>query len=234
MPPACMLPIEAGATDLGLNQKGFLMRRCILVLTLFCAFPVGASAQLAPDSPRLISPNGPGGLGIHFVQADVIPGDDQAVLATWAPPGLPRSLRLRGGFGTGAGDKNAAFGGIDVQAPLTRGREGMPIDLDWQAGAGVGVGDYVLITVPVGLTAGVVWSSGSVWMAPYISAGLAADLRLGDDFEGDEFEVDPALDIGLDLSLDRGRNLVIRGAASLGDRQTLAIGLVLGGGSRTR
>jgi hypothetical protein len=71
-------------------------------------------------------------------------------------------------------------------------------------------------------------------MGPYVSVGLAADLHLGDDFEGDEFQVDPALDVGLDLALDDARHAVVRAAASLGDRQTLAVGLAIGGGARTR
>ncbi len=205
-----------------------------LVAMLLSSAPVGASAQLAPDTPRLVSPHGPGGLGVYYLQADVLPGDDVGVLATWAMPGLPPSLRLRGGVGTGAADKQAVFGGIDVQTPLTRAREGLPLDLHWQAGAGVGVGDFVMVTIPVGITAGVSWSSGSVWMAPYVSAGVAGDLRFGGDFEGEEFEVDPALDIGFDLAFDSGRNLVLRAAAALGDRQGIAVGVAVGGGVRSR
>jgi hypothetical protein len=110
----------------------------------------------------------------------------------------------------------------------------LPFDLDWQAGVGVGFGENLLVTVPLGVSAGISWSSGAVWMAPYVSAGLAADLRLGEEFEGEEFEVYPALDIGLDLSLDSGRRFILRAASSLGDRQAVAIGLVIGGGGRTR
>jgi hypothetical protein len=64
--------------------------------------------------------------------------------------------------------------------------------------------------------------------------GIAADLHLGDEFEGEEFEVDPALDIGVDLSLDDARHTVLRAAASLGDRQAISVGIAIGGGARTR
>lgn len=195
--------------------------------------PAASVAQLAPDTPRLVSPTGPGGLAVYWSRPDAVPGDDAAVLATWVLPGLP-SVRLRGGLGIGANDDEAVLGGIDVQAPMTRRREGLPFDLDWQGGIGISVGEHTLVTLPVGVAAGTSWSSGTVWLAPYASAGLAADLWIGDDYDGDEFEVDPALDVGLDLSLDSDRDVVLRAAVSLGDRQALAIGLAIGGGGRTR
>lgn len=210
------------------------MARTLVAAALVAVFPSGLSAQFAPDTPRLISPRGPGGLGVYFVQPDVFPGDDVGVLATWAMPGLPPSLRLRGGVGTGAEDTQAIFGGIDVQTALIRARDGQPLDVDWQAGAGFSVGDHAVVTIPVGVTGGVSWSSGSVWMSPYTTAGVALDLHFGGNFEGDEFEIDPALDVGLDLSLDSARNVVLRAAASLGDRQAFAVGLAVGGGARTR
>jgi hypothetical protein len=216
------------------NVKRSRIRSLGLPFVLLAFAPIGLEAQFAADTPRLLSPNGPGGLGVYWVQADTYPGDDVAVLATWAMPGLPPALRLRGGVGKGAADEQAIFGGNDVQTFLAQAREGMPLDLDWQAGAGLGVSDHAAVSVPVGLTAGVSWSSGSVWMAPYVAAGITADLRFGGDFEGEEFEIDPALDVGLDLSLDSARNLVIRAAASFGDRQALAVGAAVGGGSRTR
>jgi hypothetical protein len=179
-----------------------------------------------------MSPNGPGGLGVLWLQPDALPGDERAILATWTPPGSP-GFRLRGGIGIGAEDNEAFMAAVDLQTSIAR-RGTLPFDLDWQGGLGVGFGNHVLFTLPVGVTAGTSWSSGSVWMAPYVSVGLAADLHLGDDFEGDEFGVEPALDVGLDLALDDARHAVVRAAASLGDRQTLAVGLAIGGGGRTR
>jgi hypothetical protein len=193
-------------------------------------FPSEAMAQIAPDTPRLVSPHGSRGLGVHWVRAETLPGDDEAVLVTWAFPGLPDGVRLRGGAGTGVAGETAVFGGLDVQAPLLRGDSDAPFDLDWQSGVGVSVGEYTLVTVPVGLTGGISWTSGSVWLAPYVTAGLAADLRLGDEAPAEEFEVGPALDLGVDLSLDRERMVVFRAAASLGDRQALSLGIALGSG----
>lgn len=196
--------------------------------------PSAIGAQLAPDTPRLLSPHGSAGLGVHFLRAGTLPGDGDAILATWAMPGLPDGVRLRGGAGRGAADVNAVFGGVDFQAPLLRATRDLPIDLDWQTGAGVSVGDYVLLTVPVGLTGGVSWQSGAVWFAPYLTAGIAADLRIGDAAPDREFDVSPALDVGLDLSLDSERRFVLRTAASLGDRQAVSVGLAFGLGRFAR
>ncbi len=193
--------------------------------------PAALGAQIAPDSPRLISPHASGGLGIHYLRPEVLPGDDEAILGTWAMPGLPKGVRLRGGVGRGTGGVDAIFGGIDVQAPLLRGKAEMPFDLDWQTGAGLSIGDWTLVTVPIGLSGGFAFTSGSVWIAPYLTAGLAADLRLGDDAPDKEFEVSPSLDVGLDLAFDRERRIVFRGAASLGDRQAVSLGLAFGLGA---
>ena len=192
--------------------------------------PSEAQAQIAAETPRLVSPHGSGGLGVHWLRAETLPGDDEAVLVTWALPGLPEGVRLRGGFGTGAGEQHAGFGGIDVQAPLMRGPSDVPFDLDWQGGVGVSGGEYVLVTVPVGLSGSVSWTSGSIWFAPYLTAGLAADLRLGEEAPEDEFDVAPALDVGVDVSFDSGRHVILRAAAAVGDRQALSVGLALGGG----
>ena len=197
---------------------------------LALAAPDPASAQIASDTPRLISPYATGGLGLHLLRPATLPEDEDAALVTWALPGLPSGMRLRGGVGRSREGQRAGFAGLDIQAPLMRRSADVPIDLEWQAGAGVGVGQYVLVSMPVGLTAGVEWSSGAVWLAPYLSAGLTADLRLGEEAPAEEFGVDPSLDLGLDLSLDRGRRVVLRSAMSLGDRQALAVGLVLGAG----
>lgn len=196
--------------------------------------PAAVGAQLAPDTPRLLSPHGSGGLGIHLLRPETLAGDGDALLATWAMPGLPDGLRFRGGAGRGALGTTAVFGGVDFQSPLLRATRDLPFDLDWQTGAGVSVGDYILLTVPVGLTGGVSWTSGAVWFAPYLTAGIAADLRIGDTAPDREFDVSPSLDIGLDLSLDIERRFVLRTAASLGDRQAVSLGLAFGLGRLAR
>lgn len=202
--------------------------RIFLFLALLAA-PV--RGQIAWETPRMLGPDTQGGLGVHWLQAESLPGDGEALLVTWQPPGLPEGVFLRGGAGTGAGGETAGFGGIDVRSRIATAREGQPLDIAWIAGAGVGVGEYLLVTVPAGITAGHTWASGSVWFAPYVGVGLAMDYRRTLDSErdsfDDEFEVHPTADLGLDLSLDSGRRFILRAAASLGDRQAIALGAAI-------
>lgn len=200
----------------------------LLALALCAALPSAARAQFAWETPRLLGPHTQGGLGVHWLQAETLPGDGEGLLVTWQPPGLPDGIFLRGGAGTGAGDESAGFGGIDVRTPIASARPGQPLDIAWIAGAGVGVGDYLLFTVPVGLTAGREWASGSVWFSPYVGIGVALDYRRSLDSErdrfDDDFDVYPTADLGVDLALDPGRRFILRAGASLGDRQAIALG----------
>lgn len=203
-------------------------------MALLAILPALAQAQLAPDAPRLVSPHGSGGVGVHWVRSDAFPGDQGALLVTWALPSLPAGMRLRAGGGQGAGGRSAFAGGIDFQAPLRRRPAPWALELDWQAGLGIAAGDYSLITLPVGLTGGVSWQSGTVWIAPYASAGASADLRFGDRAPDREFIVDPTLELGLDLAFDAERKVVLRAATVWGERQAVSIGAALGVGRLRR
>ena len=154
-------------------------------------------------------------------------------MGTWAFPGTGGRIVLRGGAGVDDEDRVSAFGGVDLRAPLASHTDEQPLDLAWHAGVGAGGGaqdgQWLVISVPMGISAGRSWTSGSVWLAPYVSIGAALDVNFGDDAPEDEFRVTPAADVGLDLALDPGRNFVIRTAISLGDRQAFAIGLAVGG-----
>lgn len=193
--------------------------------------PAAAAGQIAWDAPRMIGPESPGGLGVYWLRGGSLPGDGDAVLATWALPGAGRAVSVRGGFGTGAGGEPAGFGGVDIRAPLARHSDTQPLDLSWNAGAGLGVGEYVLVSVPVGVAAGRSWSSGAVWFAPWVGAGVALDLRIGSEAPEEEFDVQGSGEVGFDLAFDQARRFVIRVAASLGDRQAIAVGMAIGGGS---
>jgi hypothetical protein len=183
-----------------------------------------AGAQVAWETPRLLGPETPGGFGVYWIEFGTLPGDESGVLVTWRPPGFPETVSLRGGAGDGADGSSSGFGGVDLRVPFAEHRPGQPLDLAWISGAGVGVGDYTLVTLPVGVAAGRSWSSGSIWLAPYVSAGIAMDLRLGDEAPDEEFEVSPTADVGVDLALDRGKTVILRAGTSLGDRNALAVG----------
>lgn len=185
-----------------------------------------AGAQILPDAPRMLGPYTSSGLGVHWLRAGALPDDGDAVLVTWSPESTTRRVRLRGGAGRGAGGTVAGLGGIDVVAPLGT-NPSSPVRLAWTAGAGVSVGEWALVTIPAGISAGFAWQSGSVWLAPWVAAGAALDLRLGEEAPGDEFDAGVAAEVGVELSLERSRRVLVRAAASLGDRQAVAVGLVV-------
>ena len=115
-----------------------MIKWLLMVVALAAAVPGALCAQLAFETPRLLGPEGPRGLGVHFVRAGTLPGDHDAVLVTWSPPGLPESVSLRGGSGTGAAGVASAFGGIDVRVPIVRRAPDQPVDVAWTVGLGAG------------------------------------------------------------------------------------------------
>ncbi len=201
----------------------------LVTLALGLAAPA-VHAQILWDAPRMIGPESPAGLGFYWLRAGGLPDDGDAVFGTWALPGFGGSVLVRGGAGEGAFGETAAFGGVDLRTPLARHTDSQPLDLEWTGGAGVGVGEYLLVSVPMGIAAGRSWSSGSVWFAPYVSAGLALEYRTGDEAPDDDFDVQATAGVGLDLAFDEARRFVLRAAVELADRQALAVGFVLGGG----
>lgn len=208
---------------------------CLLLATAAALLvPSTVAAQIAWDTPRMVGPDSPGGFGLFWLRAGTVPGDGDAAYARLTVPGTGGAFSLRGGVGEGVEGENSAFGGIDVRAPITRHTDTQPLDIEWTGGLGVGVGleesGYILGSLPLAVAAGRSWSSGAVWFSPYVSVGGVLEYRYGDEAPEEEFGVDSLIGVGLDVAFDRGRNVVLSAAASLGDRQAISVGLVFGGG----
>lgn len=190
-------------------------------------------AQAAWETPRLIGPESPGGLGMFWLRSSALGPELDGGMAIWSLPGMGGSVALRGGAAVDPDDDVAAFGGVDIRSHVATHTQTQPLDVVWNAGIGAGSrleeGQHVVVTVPMSIAAGRSWTSGAIWLAPYLSIGVAMDVHFGQDAPDDEVEVYPSADVGLDFALDPGRNFVIRVATSLGDRQALAVGLNLGG-----
>jgi len=200
-------------------------------LALALPFAAPADAQIVWDTPRLTGPESPAGIGVYWMRAETLPGDDDAVFGTLSLPGTGGAVTVRGGLGTGVAEENAVFGGVDLRAPIARHSATQPLDLEWSGGAGLSYGEYWLGSVPVAVSAGRSWASGSVWFAPYVSVGATIDYRYGDsDFAPDEeFEIQATAGLGVDVAFDAARRVVVRAAAALGERQAVSVGLVIGG-----
>lgn len=222
-------PQQDAAAPRGRRQRAvgsFL--RAVIFAVLPASFLLGgvnpAHAQILPDSPRLLGVLPEEGVGLFYLRPSSLPGDDQAALVTWRPSALPEAVRIRLGGGIGAGETEAGLAGIDVKIPIAAAGRAQ---VAWTSGLAASYGEWGVISLPVGLIAGAVWSEGSVTLAPWLGVGVGFDVQFGEEAPDDEFEVRPAADLGLDVAFDAARRVLLRGAVSLGDRSAVAVGLVL-------
>jgi hypothetical protein len=196
---------------------------CTTALLALLALPV--AGQVAWDSPALLSPTVPSGFSIFLLEPA---GGDLGAMGTLRQAAGPVGLGYRVAVAEESGPNGdvAVAGGIDVSGLLGRGIEGSEIDAMWWAGGGLSVGSDWIISAPVGIILG--WSGvgDSVVFSPYGGAHLVMDLT-GND--GDAIDLDGVIDLGLDLVLSSG--WMIRVGASLGDRESIAAGIKIPGGS---
>jgi len=200
------------------------VRRLLFVITLAAVAAPPLSGQIAWDSPPLIGPASP--LGFAAFLTSLSPGDGIGGLATWRHETGSLELGYRVAVVEGADSDFALGGGVDISGVLSAGIEEADIQVLWWSGLGAGVGEDVLVSIPVGLVAGWTGSGDDVVFSPYVGGHVALDFT---NIEGDEISFDALLDLGLDLFLVSG--WVIRFGASLGGREALALGLRLPGGA---
>jgi len=183
-----------------------------------------AEAQIAWDAPYLVPPAPTPGLGIYLMD---VHGGGLGVMGMWRSP--RSTYGLRGGIAESHDDDIGILGGIDFAGDITRASSEFPLDVDWVFGAGLGVSDWVRVTVPLGLTMGHTFRDSGAAFTPYITPRIFLDVAFdSEDRRGrDDSEADLglAVDIGLDLRLPRS-GFIIRFGGSLGDREAVALGLV--------
>ena len=128
--------------------------------------------------------------------------------------------------GEGAGSDMALGGGIDVSGVLSRGLEDSEIDVLWWTGVGAGIGNDVMVSVPLGIVAGWTGEGDDVVFSPYLGGHIVLDFT---SIDGDELVFDASLDVGMDLELTSG--WVVRFGLSLGGRDAMAFGISVPSGS---
>jgi hypothetical protein len=199
--------------------------RASIVAAAAAALTTPASAQIAWDSPALISPVVPSGFSIFLVNPA---GGDLGALGTLRHGAGPVGLGYRAAIADedGSGDL-AVSGGVDVSGMLARGVEGSEIDVMWWTGGGLSVGTETLVTAPLGVILGWSGEGSDVVFSPYGGAHVVLDIVTG---RGDSVRFDGVIDMGIDLVLSSG--WMLRAGASVGDRESLALGIRLptGGG----
>ncbi len=191
-------------------------------LTVILALGAGpASAQIAWDSPPLISHVAPSGVSLFLVSPE---GGDLGGLVTFRHSAGPVGLGYRFALAeeSGTGDL-AVSGGVDISGFLARAVEGSEVDVLWWSGVGLGVGNETLVSIPLGALVGWSGEGGDAILSPYGGGHVVLDVSSA---EGDNVDLAGALDLGLDLSLASG--WLVRFGGSVGDREALAIGLRIG------
>lgn len=204
-------------------MKAFLLAAIVLSLSL----PGALRAQIAWEAPLLVAPNSPA--GVSLVLAEMEPGDGLAGMVAWRGQSAPGGVGLRGGLGEGDRGDLAGFGGVDFSGWIRDGDQQFPLDIAWVTGVGLGAGNWVLISAPLGASFAYEVRGDDIWFNPYLTPYLIVDAALGDNRPSnrDDLDLGIAVDIGADLAFSAG--WAIRFAASLGDRQALAIGLHIPG-----
>jgi hypothetical protein len=198
---------------------------CAVIVLCLCMLPGRASAQAAWDSPLLLPPQPPDGLGLYLT--DMHAGGI-GFMGTWRPPVWNYGLRV--GIADGSRNEDLTiFGGVDYSGPVNRATTEFPVDIDWVFGAGAGIGDGVRISLPLGLTAGHVFRGEGAVFTPYATPRVVLDAFFGGDRESSDLALVLAVDLGLDLQLATTGALsgaTIRFGATLGRRNAIALGVV--------
>jgi len=201
------------------------LRSLVVAFAAAACFARPAAAQIAWDSPALISPAVPGGLSLFLVNPA---GGDLGALGTFRHAAGPVGLGYRAAIADESGTSDLAFSaGIDVSGLLARAVEGSEVDVIWWTGGGLGLGSETVITAPLGVILGWTGDGGDVGFSVYGGGHVVLDIITG---TGDNVRFDGVLDLGTDIVLSSG--WMVRVGASLGDRESLALGMRLptGGG----
>jgi hypothetical protein len=187
---------------------------------LFLALPAGAAAQPAWDSPLLLSPQTPDGLGVFLIDTG---GGGIGVMAMYRSPIW--NYGLRAGLAESGRDGGiGVFGGVDYSGRFTRATEEFPLDVDWVFGVGLSVDDNVRVSLPLGLTTGYVFRADNVTFTPYGTPRIVFDGLIGrGENSGRSSALELAVDLGLDI--DIGAAFLIRFGVTLGRREAVALGL---------
>jgi hypothetical protein len=198
------------------NPWGGMALAGALVLLLVAA---PARAQIAWDAPLHVGSATPAGWGLYLI--DAAGGTGVGVLSTFRGqdgPGLGWRLLL----GEDQDGKLSVAGGADYSGMLIRHRDDFPVDLFWVTGAGVGIGEAVLVSVPLGLGVGRALETDDIRFHPYLTPRVILDAPLGGGGDA-EMSLGFGVDLGVDLNFDPG--WAFRFAATLGDRNAMSIGI---------
>jgi hypothetical protein len=190
----------------------------LLSICLSLSLAPAVSGQILWDAPPLVNHATPAGISAYLLAPAV---GDLGALVTFRHDAGPVGLGYRVALADEpSGDGLAFAGGVDVSGFLARSIEDAPLDLMWWSGAGVGFGDFAVVSIPVGLLVGWSGEADDVVLSPYGGGHVVLDIS---DVDTDNVDFGGAFDLGLDVLLSSG--WTIRFGATFGDRDALAIGV---------
>lgn len=136
----------------------------------------------------------------------------------------PWDVGLRAGymsFGDGAADDGAFLLGADARTRVVNSSESFPLDGALTLGVGAVIDGGTALLLPVGLSLGrrVLLEGSETSFVPYVHPVVTPVIGEGED------EVQFTLGIGVDIKFTR--NLDIRVAGALGDRDGVSIGFAI-------
>lgn len=200
-----------------------MTRRSLFVAALAAALaPAGAAGQAPWDAPTFLRPGAPARLTLALTEGE--PADGLGFMALWRGAAAPVGLGFRAGLVEAPVDDLAAFFGVDLSGSLTGPLGPGQPEAIWWTGAGVGLGDEVSASFPLGLVLGWTARAEGVAFMPYLGGHVVLDARSG---PGDALDLEGVVDLGLDLGLAGG--WMVRFSAALGGREALALGVRLPG-----
>jgi hypothetical protein len=192
----------------------------IACIMLYLGLPSSSSAQIAWDAPSLMRPGSPSGLSILLFEG--YPGDELGAMVTWRNAAAPSGVGFRAGVADDPGGDLAVMVGLDFSGMLATLEGAGDPSVIWWTGAGIGVGEEVLASFPLGLVFGWQGSSDGVVFLPYAGGHAALDIFSG---PGDDLDIDGSVDLGVDIGWASG--FMARFGASVGGRDSFAIGVRL-------
>jgi len=197
-----------------------IRKRVSLLLGLLLLPAAPATAQIAWDAPWLVPPGPTRGFGLYLMDVN---GGGLGFMGAWRS--ASSRYGLRAGLAEAPNDDLGGFGGIDFSGPVTRASYDFPLDVDWVFGAGVGVADWVRLSVPLGLNLGHTFRDEGATFTPYITPRVIFDAAFATGRrDHSDADLEFAADIGLDLRLPR-TGFLVRFGGTLG-RDAVAVGIV--------
>ena len=204
------------------------IKRAASAALLILCWNSPAVAQLPWETPQLLAPHTPAGVGVLLASYAAAPGDGWGALLTLRKHDAPTGLGFRLAAGEGRGGRPALAAGVEASAWLARASETFPVDMIWMTGFGGSYGSSAQVALPVGVAAGRQFGGEAVWFSPYAATRVILEGRFGGRAPEDELDMQLATEVGANVSFDRNRRFVVRMAASIGDRSALVFGAQLG------